>query len=105
MAERDLRYKDRFDAQESALLKYDANAEKWRAASNEWRQAMTDREARFATRDEMSSKFDVVNVAIDSLKETRSEHQGRSQLSAPLLIAISSAFGGLLVYIVQQALK
>lgn len=105
MVERDLRYKDRFDAQESALLKYDANAEKWRAASNEWRAAMTDREHNFAGRLEMASKFDAVYTEINSLKDTRNRQQGRSELSAPILIAISGAFGGLLVYLVQQALS
>lgn len=105
MAERDLRYKDRFEAQESALLKYDANAEKWRAASNEWRAAMTDREQNFAGRLEMDSKFEAVKVEIGSLKDTRNRQQGRSELSAPILIAISGAFGGLVVYIIQQAIK
>lgn len=104
MDERDKRYDAQFKAQETAVAKYDANAEKWRANANEWRAAMTDREQKFAGRAEMDSKFEAVRTAIDSLKETRSEHQGRSQISAPLLVAISGAFGGLIVYIVQQAL-
>lgn len=105
MAERDRRYEDRFKAQEAAVEKYDANAEKWRAVSNEWRAAMTDREQRFASREEMYSKFDAVTIAINSLKDTRSKHEGRSELSAPILVAISSAFGGLVLYFIQQALK
>lgn len=105
MAERDLRYKDRFEAQESALLKYDANAEKWRAASNEWRAAMTDREQEFAGRTEMISKFEAVHTKIDSLLDTRNRQQGRSELSAPLLIAISGGVGGLAMHLIQQALK
>lgn len=50
LAEQEKRYAQRFDAQEKAIAVAEANAEKWRANANEWRQAMTDRERNFLPR-------------------------------------------------------
>ena len=116
LEERDRRYKETLDAQKAltqasfdaiakAVEKAETNSEKWRANANEWRAAMTDRESRFATKPEMEAKFVNVETQLDSLKETRSEHQGRSEVSTPLAVAIGSGVGAIVMYIIQKAIS
>ena len=86
----DVRYKDKFEAgdkavlsalaaqekavnaalaaSEKAVLVAENNAEKWRANANEWRSAMNDREAKFALRPEL-----------DALKERVDRAEGGSK--------------------------
>ncbi len=52
MDERDIRYSERFEAQQQAIKVSEANAEKWRASANEWRDAMNDRERNFVRKGE-----------------------------------------------------
>ncbi len=69
---------ERFAASENAISKADLNLEKWRANANEWRSAMVDREARFASRVETEAEFRALRTEIASLKESRSTDRGRS---------------------------
>lgn len=92
LAERDLRYEQRFHAQETAvgaalsaqkeltaatftasekaIAKADANAEKWMLNANEWRASMLDREEKFASRTEMNAKLEALNTSIAHLDKT-----------------------------------
>jgi len=66
--ESDRRYNERFNAQEraveaallsarSAVEKAEAESREWRRGSNEWRDAMSDKDARFLTREEADARF------------------------------------------------
>src|SRR3990172_2692720 len=66
--ESDRRYSERFNAQEraleaallsarSAVEKAEAESREWRRGSNEWRDAMSDKDARFLTREEADARF------------------------------------------------
>ena len=48
--ERDLRYSERFAAQEKAERLFLSSLESWKAHTNEWRGAMEDRERRFLSK-------------------------------------------------------
>jgi hypothetical protein len=50
MNERDRRYEQRFSSQEEAVRVYKETSDKWQAAANEWRGAMTDRERNFLSK-------------------------------------------------------
>jgi len=50
MNERDKRYEQRFASQEEAVRVYKETSDKWQAAANEWRGAMTDRERNFLSK-------------------------------------------------------
>lgn len=50
MDERDIRYSERSDLQQRAIDLAEANAERWRSNANEWRQAMTDKDRNFVTK-------------------------------------------------------
>lgn len=65
---------DREEAVKVAL----EQTKEWQRASNEWRGAMTDRERNFITRNEFEQSRVSMNEKIDTLKEFRSETQGRS---------------------------
>jgi len=78
LAERDLRYKDHFNAQEaaaalalSAVKEASDKAERervaWQAASNEWRAAMNDRELRFMPRTESEALHHRTGENLDDL--------------------------------------
>jgi hypothetical protein len=50
MAERDIRYTERFVAQEKAERLFTQSLDSWKIHTNEWRGAMEDRERRFLPR-------------------------------------------------------
>jgi hypothetical protein len=59
-----------FASAEKAVEKSEMNADKWRASANEWRDAMNDREVKFASRTEVATEFDGLNKALLALKES-----------------------------------
>jgi hypothetical protein len=107
LAERDLRYEQRFDAQEragelalaaqaEATKVQEITAQRWRDQANEWREAMNDRERMFMPRHEaerivntnterigtmaatISARIDVVADQIDKLEKRQDLREGRS---------------------------
>ncbi len=85
-----------FAAGEKAIAKSDINSDKWRENANEWRGAMMDREAKFASRQDIESEFKSVRVELASLRESRSEGAGRSAGVHYLWAAGVAAVGALL---------
>jgi hypothetical protein len=62
LAERDLRYTERFMAQEKAERLFMASLDSWKAHTNEWRGAMEDRERRFLSK-AMGSVIGALTIA------------------------------------------
>lgn len=65
--ERDRRYTERFQAQQTAIDKSDAVQAAYKASQNEWRGTLTDRDANFARKD-----------TVDELKSRMDRSEGRS---------------------------
>lgn len=63
-------------AAEKAVEKAETNAEKWRANANEWRQAMNDREGKFANSQQMETEIKNIRADILSLRESRAAGGG-----------------------------
>lgn len=61
---------------EKATEKAEKNAQDWRSQANEWRGSMTDREFRFASKDEMTAEFKAIRAEIAGLRESRAEVMG-----------------------------
>lgn len=101
LAERDLRYEQRFHAQEAAVIsalaaqkeltgaafassekaitKADINSEKWMLNANEWRASMLDREEKFASRIEMNAKLESLSTAIVHLEKSNAASQAKGE--------------------------
>lgn len=60
-----------------AVDKAETNADRWRANANEWRAAMTDREARFASRIEMEQANEAIKQRVAGLEKTRDVGSGK----------------------------
>jgi hypothetical protein len=56
-SERNLRYQEKFEAQEKAVLEAKFNADKWRDNANEWRQTMSDKDRSFVTKNSLWAYF------------------------------------------------
>ena len=65
-------------AAEKAVLVAETNAEKWRAASNEWRGAMNDRERNLMPRTETEKGMQALADKLDSLATRMDRNEGRS---------------------------
>lgn len=65
-------------AQEKATDKYEREVERWRANSNEWRDAMDDRERRFLNTEAYNAAHTPLMVDIADLKRSRDESRGKS---------------------------
>lgn len=89
IGESDRRYSQRFDAQEKAVREAllaaeravqvaEANAEKWRMNSNEWRGAMNDRERNLMPRIEAERAIAANSEKIDALATRLDRTEGRS---------------------------
>jgi hypothetical protein len=61
---------------EKATDKYEREVERWRAASNEWRQAMDDRENKFLTQEAYNAAHISVVNDIADLKKSRDSGAG-----------------------------
>lgn len=85
-----------FAASEKAILKSDTNAEKWRESANEWRAAMMDREARFASRSEMEAKFISVADSLAFLKDAVGAGKARGEGRHAMWGYVAAGFGFLL---------
>lgn len=101
LAERDLRYEQRFHAQEAAVIaalsaqkeltgaafassekaitKADANSEKWMLNANEWRASMLDREEKFASRIEMKAELEALKTSIVHLEKANTASQAKGE--------------------------
>lgn len=69
-------------AAEKAVNKAEDDAKSWRANANEWRSAMTDREARFATVEMLSAvreKIDTLAALVGSMSSRIERAEGRGQ--------------------------
>jgi hypothetical protein len=65
-----------FTWSEKAIGKAEANAEKWRDNSNEWRTAMNDREIKFATKSEVTAELATLQSEIANLNVRSSGNIG-----------------------------
>lgn len=86
LSERDVRYEQRFQAQEEhgrlaltaqkdATTLAENNSQRWRDSANEWRAAMTDREAEFMPRREALTMADRFTEQVSTQNERISEHE------------------------------
>jgi hypothetical protein len=65
---------------EKAVTKAEVNGAEWRASANEWRGAMTDRDAKFATREQVEALSQRVNMNQEALIKLQAGTEGgRSQ--------------------------
>lgn len=64
-------------AQEKATDKYEREVERWRANSNEWRDAMDDRERKFVGSDAYLAAHTPLVMDIADLKSSRDREKGR----------------------------
>lgn len=65
-------------AAQLAIDKAESNTKDWKASSNEWRGAMTDREHTFISRNEHDLAISGLEKQIDELKQDRDRQAGRS---------------------------
>ncbi len=66
-------------AAKEAVEVAEKNAEKWRDSANEWRAAMSDKDARLMTRTEVELSIHALNEKITSLSASRDVSSGKSQ--------------------------
>jgi hypothetical protein len=113
LSEREARYKERFDAQNQALLSaltsakeysslVEQNNKLWREAANEWRAAMSDREREFAKVTELKSLAELVDKLEKKQDLGEGADTGRKTtiLNQKNTIAIGASVLGVLVVII-----
>lgn len=99
LAEKDKAISIALAAAKEAVTVAEANAEKWRTASNEWRGAMNDRERTFATRAELQAYKEATERALAVEKERSDKGEGKSdglQLGWALLIGAIGVVSGII---------
>jgi hypothetical protein len=82
-------------AAEKAREQAENNSEKWRQNANEWREAMNDREVKFAMKPEVEGEFRSIRMEISGLKQSRDVGVGRS---AVLATVVSVVIGLLMLF-------
>jgi hypothetical protein len=111
LSEMNLRYEQRFAAQEHATRaalasaqlavdKAEVNNEKWRGQANEWRGTMDDREKNFARRESLEA----VEKKVDELESLRDIASGKASQNSVIGAYVLSAIG-LLVIIIKAFIK
>jgi hypothetical protein len=93
--ERDIRYEQRFAAQERAVEKSETAQRDYNAKSNEFRAALDDSNKDKIGRQEFDARLNAVNEKIDGLTESRSKSEGRSGGSAATIALIFSSLSAL----------
>lgn len=78
-------------AQEKATDKYEREVKEWRAASNEWRDAMNDREAKFISQDAYDAAHGPVVRDVEDLKLSREHDRGRQQAQVAIIAFVFMA--------------
>jgi hypothetical protein len=84
---------------EKAVTKAEVNGAEWRASSNEWRGAMTDRELKFATQEQIAALSQRVNQNQEALIKLQAGSEGGRSAKGANLDAWRMAFialGGLI---------
>lgn len=75
-------------AAEKAVDKAESNNQLWRAASNEWRDAMDDRERKFLSVEAYDAAHRAVAADIADLKKSRDQAVGRQAATTALIGAV-----------------
>ena len=99
LEERDKRYEEKFNAQESAVIialgaaekasdKSERDIVKWQQGANEWRGAMVDREDSFISIDQFKSLEKAVDALAEDFKVSTAKRQGATQLWSAILAAV-----------------
>lgn len=78
-------------AAEKAVDKAEDNNQLWRSASNEWRQAMDDREKNFVSNSAYAAAYMAMTVDIADLKKSRDTEAGRRVAQTAILGTIFAA--------------
>lgn len=89
-------------ASEKAILVAEVNSEKWRANANEWRSAMDDREAKFATQSEVDLQIRAMANRLGIVETTLATRAGKGEglnFGWSLLLSVATFAVSLLVAI------
>jgi len=86
-------FKSAMGSMEKAVSVAEANSEKWRAQSNEWRGAMDDRERKFLTLDTFHTALANITKDIRELKEAMDRGYGLKQVESRLDVKEGTSAG------------
>lgn len=112
--ERDTRYSERdaarlkavesaFAASKEAITKAEDGQKQYNATHNDLARKMDAQYQAMIPRSEADIRFKVLEARLSEILEARSEVKGRAELSTPLLLALATGAGALILFFIQRA--